>query len=88
MVILVPITIMVLACLLERFEAHTTDVRPRVRIRRPAATESAATESAPSDAAPSAPTAVALALVPGTDREADTPAALLDADTRELRRAS
>jgi hypothetical protein len=51
-VLLLPIVIMVVACLLERFEAHAVADRPAPRVRRPLAIE------------PSAPS---LTLVPGED---------------------
>ena len=84
-VVLLPIALMIGACLLERFEARATHVRPRMRARTPVPA---------SPAVPSAPAiSPALALVPGTDQPvADAPAVgvieIDDADTRELPRAS
>lgn len=62
-VVLLPIVLMVVACLLERFEAHAVAEKPAPRVRRPLAIE------------PSAPS---LTLVPGEDEDgevAPTPAA-------------
>jgi hypothetical protein len=79
-VILLPITIMLMACLLERFEAHATRM-PATTPPRPAGRR-----------LPSAPTGPSLALVPGSAagaaREPDAPAAVPDDDTRKLPRAS
>lgn len=75
-VALLPIAIMLAACLLERFEARATEVRPPTRVRRPA------------PGAPHRPVAPALALVPDAAHAPGTAADLLDADTRELPRAS
>jgi hypothetical protein len=75
-VILLPITIMLMACLLERFEAHATRM-PATTPPRPA--------GRPRSSEPGGP---ALALVPGTARESDAPATMRDAGDRELRRAS
>ena len=91
-VVLVPIVLMVMACLLERFEAHTTRVRPATRTRRPV----------PGTATTGEPAAPALALVPGEGTpdvhepatpgpaapEPALPAAVLDADTLRLPKAS
>ncbi|MHC1557946.1 hypothetical protein ACR9E3_03270 [Actinomycetospora sp. C-140] len=82
-VVLVPIVLMIAACLLERFEAHATHVRPEVRARTPR----------PASPAPGTTPGPALALVPGTDQPGtDAPAAaattLDDPDTLRLPRAS
>lgn len=96
-VVLVPIVLMVMACLLERFEAHTTHVRPSARTRRPV----------PGTATTDGSAAPPLALVPGDGtpdvHEPATPepatpepatpepgltAAVLDADTLRLPKAS
>lgn len=91
-VVVLPIVLMVLTCLLERFEARTTGLAPRSPARRPARAERTGA------AVTSAPAAPALALVPGTDgpddrepgrREAAvTLDGMLDADTCRLPRAS
>ena len=51
-VVLLPIVLMVVACLLERFEAHAVVGKPAPRARRPLAIE---------------PPAPSLTLVPGAD---------------------
>ncbi|GAA4928361.1 hypothetical protein [Actinomycetospora succinea] len=53
-VLLLPIVIMVVACLLERFEAHAVVGKPAPRVRRPLAIE---------------PPAPSLTLVPGADED-------------------
>lgn len=90
-VVVLPIVLMISACLLERFEAHATRVRPTTPVRRPATVQRA--ESTQSASAPAAP---ALSLVPATggetpDPEADVRRAVpvtLDADTLRLPKAS
>ncbi|GLZ46022.1 hypothetical protein Acsp06_22070 [Actinomycetospora sp. NBRC 106375] len=80
-VVLLPIVLMIGACLLERFEAHATHVRPEGRAHTPR----------PATPAPSATPVPALALVPGTAQPAtDGPAAgaIDDPDTLRLPRAS
>ncbi|MEJ2862665.1 hypothetical protein [Actinomycetospora flava] len=53
-VVLLPIVLMVVACLLERFEAHAVVGKPAPRVRRPLAIE---------------PPAPSLTLVPGDDED-------------------
>ncbi|PVZ11176.1 hypothetical protein [Actinomycetospora cinnamomea] len=72
-VVLVPIAIMILACSLERYEAHTTRVTPTPRAPRTPAPE-------PVPAAGSH-----LRLVPGSGAER---AVALDGPTERLRTAS
>jgi hypothetical protein len=93
-VVVLPIVLMISACLLERFEAHATRVRPTTPVRRPATVQRA--ESTQSTQSASAPAAPALSLVPATggetpDPEADVRRAVpvtLDADTLRLPKAS
>jgi hypothetical protein len=85
-VVLLPILIIVAACLLERLEARTV-AEPAPRIRRPLPAASPA-EPAAEPAVPVAPT---LALVTGADEGgAGTATAIADrdADAGALRRAS
>ncbi|GAA4897460.1 hypothetical protein [Actinomycetospora straminea] len=75
-VVILPIAIILVVCLLERFEAHATAVPVAARVRRRAPVE---------------PTGPALALVHHGDPSPAprAPASVGDeADTRELRRAS
>jgi hypothetical protein len=80
-VVLVPIVLMAVACLLERFEARAVAPRPQVRSRRPVPTRT-----------PGEPAAPALALVHGEDqdRAGDEAGDQQDDEpvTRELPRAS
>lgn len=59
-VLLLPIAIMIIACLLERFEAHAVVGKPAPRVRRPRAI---------------APPVPSLTLVQGADEDADEPVA-------------
>ncbi|MDD7940689.1 hypothetical protein PHK61_19880 [Actinomycetospora lutea] len=61
-VVLLPIVIMVVTCLLERFEAHAVTEKPTPRVRRPLPAASPAEPAEPAE-----PAAPALALVPGAD---------------------
>ncbi|MEJ2888692.1 hypothetical protein [Actinomycetospora aeridis] len=73
-VLLLPIVIMVVACLLERFEAHATYVRPAERVRTPL---------------PGGSATPALELVASSHGTVtDIPAAPAAGAPRELRRAS
>jgi hypothetical protein len=60
-VVLVPIVLMAVACLLERFEARAVAPRPQVRSRRPV--------PAAEIAEPAEPAVPALALVHGDDED-------------------
>jgi hypothetical protein len=79
-VVLVPIVLMAVACLLERFEARAVAPRPQVRSRRPV--------PAAEIAEPAEPAVPALALVHGDDEDAARYRADDDPVTVQLPRAS